>query len=704
MDTAEFEALLEREVTCQCGTVFLTGNPYRKKCKKDCSRTAKEKNRARDRSRKEGTQYKFIGVDGEGVDRPDGTHEYILLSVGQESLYHYDGSALHILEIFEFLYAQYDSTSVYVGYYLGYDFTEWLKDLPEERARMLLTEQGIAKRKPKSKNRSPAPFPVRWEGWEFDILGMRKFKLRPEGEKEWMTICDVGSFFQMAFLAAINPDDWPTPIVTTEEYATIQQGKAERDQVVERDTPIAPKMITYNLLENEVLGRLMLEIHKGLVASDVKLKKTQFFGPGQAAQTWLNNISAPKGEELRGWVPTDVMRAAQASYYGGWFEIMAHGHIPGVTHEYDINSAYPYIISTLPCMEHGRWEHRVPECDEIGLIYATYTTTGPIGPVPHRTPKGTVLRPRASRGWHWRREVDASCNALKTELSDISDGWVYTPCNCQSPFVAIESLYRRRIDVGKSSPQGRGLKLIYNSAYGKQAQSIGDPIYGNAIYASLITSGCRAMILDAIATHPVGMNDVLMVATDGVYFASPHDSLPLDKEALGAWDHETKHNLTLFKPGVYWDDKSRKRIKAGAKTLGVKSRGVNQRALADEIERIDELFTQRRSFPSVTLKVPFSITSPKLALHRGKWDHCGNVMHNVEVVQNANPGNKRDPMTIDWRRKILRTDPYPISTSLETTPYDKSFGAELEEAILETDHLTPEGSFAMLVSNELTNG
>jgi hypothetical protein len=704
MDVAEFEALIEREVTCACGITFVTTNPYRKKCKKNCSRPSSNKNSARKAKREAGEQYTFVGVDGEGVDRPDGSHEYILLSVGDRSLYHDDGSSLNILEIFEFLYAQYEPRNVYVGYFLGYDFSMWLKHLPEERARMLFTEDGIAKRKPKSKDRSPIPFPVRWEGWEFDILGMRKFKLKPEGSKEWMTICDVGSFFQMAFLGAINPETWPTPIVSAAEYATIQRGKSERDQTVEYGTPVSPDMITYNLLENEVLGRLMFETHKGLVSSGVRLKKTQFIGPGQAAQVWLNNIVAPKGEDIREWVPTDVMRAAQASYYGGWFEIMAHGHVPGITHEYDINSAYPYIISNLPCLRHGRWEHRIPEHGEIGLVYATYTTQGPIGPVPHRTAKGTVLRPRNSRGWHWRREIDASCVALGTELKDIADGWTYAQCDCISPFSTIESLYQRRIDVGKASPQGRGLKLIYNSAYGKQAQSIGDPVYGNAIYASLITSGCRSMILDAIATHPVGANDVLMVATDGVYFATPHDSLPLDKERLGAWDYETKSNLTLFKPGVYWDDKSRDRIKAGAKTLGIKSRGVNQRALANEIERIDVLFSERKSFPSVSLTVPFSVASPKLALHRGKWSECGKVTHDVVVQQNAHPGNKRDPFSIDWRRKVLRSQPYIFSTALETVPYDKTFGAELEVELLEADHLTPEGSYAMLVSNELTNG
>src|SRR5690606_895113 len=107
--------------------------------------------------------------------------------------------------------------------------------------------------------------------------------------------------------------------------------------------------------------------------------------------------------------------------------------------------------------------------------------------------------------------------------------------------------------VGKNSSHGKAYKLIYNSAYGKMAQSIGNPKYSNPIYASLITTGCRTMITHAIATHPKKTKDLLMVATDGVYFRSPHPSLEIDKSRLGAWDESIKRNLTLFMPGIYWD-------------------------------------------------------------------------------------------------------------------------------------------------------
>jgi hypothetical protein len=92
------------------------------------------------------------------------------------------------------------------------------------------------------------------------------------------------------------------------------------------------------------------------------------------------------------------------------------------------------------------------------------------------------------------------------------------------------------------------------------AQSVGQPKYANAVYASLITAGCRCMILDAIATHPL-RTEAVMIATDGIYFTAPHPGLPLSNQ-LGDWETKSLNNLMLFKPGTYWDDETRARARA----------------------------------------------------------------------------------------------------------------------------------------------
>src|SRR6185437_2316699 len=156
---------------------------------------------------------------------------------------------------------------------------------------------------------------------------------------------------------------------------------------------------------------------------------SQWFGPGQAAQAWLSQVQAPTGESVRtqasgyGKDPvhrsgehgnvqsgsqedgTTLLDAARSSYYGGWFEIFAHGHIPEITWEYDINSAYPHIISQLPCILHGRWRHgrdintRPHGGRSYQLCYATVVGSHPrIGAMLHRTEDHTIRRPLRTKG------------------------------------------------------------------------------------------------------------------------------------------------------------------------------------------------------------------------------------------------------------------------------------------------------------------
>lgn len=618
----------------------------------------------------------FIGVDGEGVTSKAGNHRYVLLTVGDKSLYN-AGRKLKTLEIFEFLYDQLAAhpSAAFIGFYLGYDFAQWLRDLPEERARMLITDEGIAKRRRTAAPYLP-PFPVHYEGWDFDMLGMRRFRLRPSAPLEpgskkfrpWLTICDVGAFFQCSFLKAIDPRKARTPIVTQAEYDQIAAGKDGR-----REHEFGREMIEYNRLECAVLARLMAQQRDGLLAENLKLKKNQWIGPGQAAQAWFRKIKAPTAEMVRMNTDPRFRDAARQSYYAGWFEIFAHGLVPGASFGYDINSAYPKIMAALPCLLHGKFRDDIDA--PLALIKATvHGRHSTVGAMLHRTPKGNVLRPHNTIGWYWRHEIEAAQRAGFIDRYDIEEARGYYPCDCSPPLAPIAELYRGRLAVGKDTPAGKAKKRVYNSGYGKTAQSIGQPAFANAIYASLITAGCRAMILDAIRTHPAGARDLLMVATDSVTFRSPHPSLDLDADRLGAWT-ETRHdNLTLFMPGVYWDDASREKIRRGDDPT-LKSRGISAPDLARRLDVLDRAWSrfERDGWPRLILPVTFSLVSPRQALARNKWHLCGTVLNDQIRLISSNPKSKRVATGPG------RSRPYHWSEPRESTPYDKHFGEELEE-------------------------
>lgn len=650
----------------------------------ECATRRTSKNDARKQQRI-AHELTFIGVDGEGVTRPDGTHDYVLLSVGDQNYYRADGGRLQWLDIFVFLYDEFLKypDAVFGGYYLGYDFAQWVRTMPESRGRALYDPKEIAKRRRNRAGGNHTPFPVYVDDWECDVLPGRRFRLRPSPkirpDPKWMYICDVGSFFQRSFLSAINPADWPTPIVTPEQYELISAGKERR-----ADAELDTEMLTYNTAENLAFSSLMTVVNRGMVHSGIRLKKDQWFGPGQAAQAWLNLIQCPTGEQIREVTPQWALDAARAAYYGGWFEQFVHGHIPGDSHENDEISSYPYTISILPCLLHGEWLHNVPLVRDKYVLYRAevWGSDPHVGTMLHRTPRGTILRPHHTAGWYWKHELDAATHAGLIDTAIIYETIEYVPCSCPPPLAAIAELFEERKRVGKNTPQGKSLKLIYNSCYGKFAQSIGNPRYSNSIWASLITAGTRTRIVHAISYHPQRTSALLMVATDGVYFRTPHPTLEFSKDQLGKWEHVEKHNLTQFMPGMYWDDHSRQRLKEGIAPQ-LKSRGVSAKALGERVTEIDAQFHDIRhtnTWPIVDLPINVQIITPGQAIQRRDWTLAGHVIQSTQqdpIVRtiSANPITKRFPEPY-WDGDIIRTIPYPQAPfgPVHTTPYTGTFG------------------------------
>jgi hypothetical protein len=690
------------ERTCSsCGNTFTTDNFRKMRCKKNCKRASASANKVRTIVRQQHV-VKFLAVDGEADTTIEGD-PYVLLSVGSESL-HREGEALTHRDIFPFLWKQHlkHPDHAFVGYFLGYDFSQWLKSISLHEAKMLLTAEGIAKRQRKGEtaSRNPTPWPVYIDNdqWEIDLLGMKRFKLRPFKSREpWMYICDVGPFFATSFLKAIDPADWPDePICTAEEYATIREGKGNRDAAA-----FGPEMIRYNLLENDVLSRMMDRLNRGFVAIDVRLAKNKWFGPGQAAQAWMSGTDVPKAKDVEETVPKKALSMARDSYYGGWFEVFAHGHIPGTTYEYDINSAYPHIMRTLPCLMHGEWTEGP---GSYVLVKAEVYGSDPyVGTIQHRETKETILRPHATVGTYWLHELQAGKKAGVISSVKILDAIGYRPCKCPPPLKDVADLYQQRLDVGKNTVHGKACKLTYNSMYGKLAQSQGKPVFSNPIYASLITSGCRSMILQAIATHPEGTKDVVMVATDGVYFRSPHPGLELDGAKLGAWDASEVTNMTILKPGVYWSDKDRESVKAN-RGLKLKSRGISAKDLAERMGEFDTLFrdwTPDKPWPSLTIDIAFRVTGPKVALMRNKWETCGDSVRDDKVVVNSNPQLKRDIAQMENRNGAWCSSPYPVppSGTLESLPYRKEFGMTDLDADTGFGSITPDGDVRTVIQS-----
>jgi hypothetical protein len=677
---------------------------------------------------------KFVGIDGEGMTMPDGSHRYVLIRLGTNPPLE-NPNGLYWRRIFEYLYSYRQDRTAYVGFYLGYDFTQVLKTLTEDRARKLLLKAEIAKRK-STKYPHREPMPVESQGWQFDFgMGGRRLRIRPKPckcpisyckcpKEPWMYICDAGGFFQTSFLVAINPAKWPTPVVTDDEFATIRQGKESRASAVLDDD-----MRFYNKLENDVMARLMARTDEGLRNLGVTLSPKQWFSPAQAAQQWMRG-RVPDRETIDKNVPAAFREAARASYFGGWFEIFMHGRIPGIVYQYDINSAYPTHAYRLPCLIHGKWDSGSdrPSADS-GYVLARIDVTVPkgiatgqtkkyIGAMPHRTAKGKICRPIFTSGWYWLSEIRAAERTGCARVTKWHEWMRYDPCDCPSPLRELAGLYQERLRQGKNTPLGRGARLVYNCVYGKLCQSVGDPEFMNFVYASLITSGCRIQILDAIATHPEGKSGVVQVATDAVYFRTPHPSLP-QSDKLGDWEETQHSNMTVFKPGVYWDDTAREMIAAG-KAPQFKARGVSARDMATTLDDIDRQFDawngkvpkmlnpiggKMKGWPGTAIKPSFAMITALQALMRNDWSLAGTLMDN-DLHQSSNPGDKRQDAYFDKVAGVYRSEPIKNGSAYSghlfaSEPYRSEFGQENPDNPMSDENrdaygLSPDGMIGQL--------
>lgn len=676
-----------------CGQNFTKSDYRQRVCKKDCGRYRKP------------NVVRFCGVDGEGLGSDPS--KYVLFGVGDRHVENIDG--LSWKEVFDFLYREFERRGkgvAFVGFYLGYDFTQILKSLPEDRARMLLTSEGRARRAHKRKGREPHP--VECEGWQFDILGSKRLRIRPKlcrcrfpsckcKKAPWCFLCDVGGFWQTSFLNVIDPKGWGDhPVVSGDEYELIRVGKARRASATLDDD-----MRRYMHLENAKLEIAMSTLADGFESSGVHLSAKQWFGPGQAAAAWMRG-KISKREVIEAAMPAWYRDAARASYFGGWFEIFMHGHIGRKVWEYDINSAYPSIIATLPCLEHGRYTSGtgIPGPNSHGYMLVRARVHGSdfgksrhprnrnaVGTMLHRNPDGSIVRPNVSEGWYWLDELESARRAGTVDKVDYREWVNYEPCDCPPPFAGIADLYQNRLRVGKNTPQGKAAKLLYNSCYGKFAQSVGNPQYGNPVYASLITSGCRKRILDAIGSHPDGVKAVAMVATDAVFFLRPHGGLPLSNR-LGEWECTKRDGLTIFKPGVYWDDETRRQIRAKDKPK-FKARGINAEEFAKQIWRVDAAFSAWRNdgeekiWPDVEFMSGFSMVTALQALMWNRWEDAGKNIPKP-IFHTSVPHKKREGLWWDADWQVWRSNVVQRGWNWETgdwqdvhsVGYEKRFGMD----------------------------
>lgn len=633
-------------------------------------------------------EWPFIGCDGEGGEI-DGRHRYLMLRIGDQTIMHPDRSPLGSWELLNFICDQPRHGVINVAYFFDYDVTHILADLPPAKLTRLMHRE----QRRRVFNDRTDYWPVDWAGFEIDYIPRKEFKVRRKGESRYMVINDVGSFFQCAFLKALQ--QWK--IGTKADWDKIAEGKSGRVNF----GALTDDTIKYNGREIALLEQLMTAFRDATIAAGMVPTKWQ--GPGHIASSIYKRFGVIKGEDLR--LPRELLRAANDSYFGGRFETTAVGQIPGPVYQHDINSAYPYAETQLPCLTHGRWRHiqnprehgnrpfSVGDSRTLYLARGSFhaTRTANLYGLPVRRATGTICWPGTltGTGWYWSHEINT---AIYQQFNSV-EAWVYEKnCDCE-PFNFIPALYEERAKLGKEA-KGLTIKLGLNSTYGKMCQSIGEPVYANPIYASLITSITRAQLYTKCVA--LGLDRVVMLATDGIFTTSGRErnhSPRIQKNGyvlkpLGEWDVTTyRDGIFLIQPGLYLLPEGIKPKTRGVPMSKIMDHETELRTVAqnlidelrDHPERVaetgpDGLF--RRHVVPITLR---SLTNLRLVTHTGKWENLGQWIEHTHRV------------SFDWRNKrtvanvrgtYLLNRPVPVIDG-DNIPYSKDIGAMFQKWLLD---------------------
>jgi hypothetical protein len=397
--------------------------------------------------------------------------------------------------------------------------------------------------------RARKSFSVRRAHGSYENVGGRLVRKK---ELASFVLWDVFGFFQSTFVTACEKylgKDYPQLDFVREQKTKRQTFQLKQLGEIER----------YCLVECRMLEALMLKLREYLEQAELPIRRWDGAGACAAALLMREKVLDHKRECLAA-----VNEAAQYAYAGGRMELCRYGHAPETPiYHYDINSAYPTAMQTLPSLRSGEFV-KGQASYRPNLPFSIYRVEYEFGdcamyPFFWRSHNCSIYYPQRGHGWYWQPELEAAYAALEsgtlTGKIKIRESYHFVPRYIANPFEFIPRLYEQR---KQWKAQGIGaekvLKLAINSLYGKTAQQMGGsdlkpPRYHCLEWAGYITSYTRAMLyramLPALATR-----SIIMCATDGIYSLVPLDVPCGDK--LGQWEYTLHKGITVVQSGVYW--------------------------------------------------------------------------------------------------------------------------------------------------------
>lgn len=221
-------------------------------------------------------------------------------------------------------------------------------------------------------------------------------------------------------------------------------------------------------------------------------------------------------------LPIEVLKSAYLSYSGGRFEILKRGYFDKV-YLYDINSAYPYQMASLPNYNYGEWfetDEFKPNCLS-GFYYCTIEHLHPlISPFMQKISGLNVYPNGKFNQWMTQKEVEFVLSRFPNTDLSVSLGYYFEENNLVYPLrEKILELYKWK-ETEKDPVIRYCVKIILNSLYGKFIQTVGGKTgkIFNPIWAAEITANTRLQLLEVAMKNP---STVIGFSTDSIHSQIP---------------------------------------------------------------------------------------------------------------------------------------------------------------------------------------
>lgn len=511
----------------------------------------------------------FIALDGEGENAGEvethatankiytsREHIYTLLAASTgESLYR-NGTRLDTYDIIDWLLdlGEEYARAIFVIFAGGYDINHWLLFGFD---RLLLGE--LSRGEPLEFCRNDVWYYIEYRNRK--SLTLKRNKIFYQDSKgrhkvKWsacITIWDVFGFFQESFVGVMGK--WLG--LKHPHYELIKKMKGLRgdfENVEQRE------INAYNQAELSCLVELMEKVWSGI--DGLGLKCLRWDGAGAVAASMFR---AHKIRDYKSDIFEPVREAVRTAYAGGRIELCKIGTYHGNVYDYDVNSAYPAVMHSCPCLAHGVWRHGGPDTAPprgFTLVHLRFDFNPGqrFYPLFYRTRHMQISYPQQGEGWYWFPEYEAALSC--PGIVDVLEWWHFDNACTHQPFSWIKNYYETRRKWVKNPDDDwqlggeKIIKLGLNSLYGKTAQQLGakdgkPPAYHQMEWAGYITSATRARLFIAASKDP---DAIIGFATDGIFSVRPLDIECSITKEMGEWElkEPLPRGLTVAMAGVYW--------------------------------------------------------------------------------------------------------------------------------------------------------